>query len=223
MASTYTPGAADVGKVVTVKVTGTKPGFTPATKESAPTAAVAKGTLALTPTPTVIGTPRFGQTLTAGPGTWDPGVTFTYQWLADGIPVAGAVGSGYLLKVSDVGRSIVVFVTGSRAGYSSVTRISGGTTAVAAAPLADTQCVVKVTGKAKVGKKLTTSVSGCPAGATLHYSWYAGSKLIAGADQARLTLKKKQLGKKIQVLVSVSVPGYLTVIRPSDPTGKVKQ
>ena len=39
-------------------------------------------------TPTVTGTPRVGETLTAVPEGWSDGATFTYQWLVDGEPVS---------------------------------------------------------------------------------------------------------------------------------------
>ena len=56
--TTYGPVAGDVGKVVTVKVTGSKAGYGNVTKESDPTAAVASGELSATPTPTITGTPK---------------------------------------------------------------------------------------------------------------------------------------------------------------------
>ena len=57
----YTPVAADVGKVITVKVTGTRTGYASVTKESVATAAVALGDLTLAPMPTISGTPKFGE------------------------------------------------------------------------------------------------------------------------------------------------------------------
>ena len=208
-ASSYTPVAGDVGKVLTVKVTGSKTGYTTVTKESQPTTAVAKGDLALTPIPTISGTPQFGATLLANAGTWDTGTALGYQWLVDGIPVDGAVGPSYVVRAGDVGKTVTVAVTGSKPGYNSVTRTSAGTTAVTARALCDDQCTVDLTGRAKVGKKLKARVDDCPAGATIHYAWYAGGKLIRGADAATHKLKRKQAGKRIKVLVSISAPGYV--------------
>ncbi len=43
--------------------------------------------------PAVTGTPAVGQTVRADPGTWDTeDLTFTYAWLLDGVPIAGATG-----------------------------------------------------------------------------------------------------------------------------------
>ena len=152
--SAYTPVAGDVGKVISVKVTGSKSGFTSVTMESAATAAVAKGDLAATPTPTISGTTMFGEALSATTGTWDAGTTLTYRWLVAGSPVPGAVGAGYLLRAEDVGKTVTVSVTGSRTGYNSVTRTSAPTGAVQPRSLGDSDCAVVIRGKAKVGKTL---------------------------------------------------------------------
>ena len=221
-ASSYTPATGNVGDSIRVKVTGSKAGYTTVTKQSAPTAPVSNGDLALTPVPTISGTPQFGATLLANAGTWDPGTTFAYQWLVDGIAVDGAVGTGYLVRAGDVDKSVSVAVTGSKPGYNSVTRTSAGTTAVAAVALPDNRCTVQLGGRAKVGWKLKAQLADCPAGATIHYAWYAGGKLIRGADAATYTLKPKQSGKRIKVLVSITAPGYVGVIRATEPTRKVR-
>ncbi|WP_353712915.1 hypothetical protein [Arthrobacter sp. K5] len=68
-----------LGKTLTVTVTGSKSGFTTATKTSAVTVAVAAGVLTA-PVPTISGTPTAGSVLTAVPGAWGPApVTLTYR------------------------------------------------------------------------------------------------------------------------------------------------
>ena len=84
-------------------------------------------------------------------------------------PGSGRRGAGYLLQAEDVGKTVTVSVTGSRTGYDSVTRTSAPTGAVQPRSLGDSDCAVVIRGKAKVGKTLRSSVSACPAGATLRY------------------------------------------------------
>ena len=125
--STYTPVAADLGKPITVKVTSTRNGYTTVTKESVASAPVALGDLVLTPTPTFGGaSPQVGVTFTADPGTWDSGVSIAYQWTADGTDIPGATAINYVVGVGDLGKAIAVKVTGSKAGYNSVTKTSSG-------------------------------------------------------------------------------------------------
>ena len=130
--ATYTVTAADVGKTVTVAVTGTKAGYTTVTTTSLPTAAVAVVALSPTPIPTITGTTQVGATLTANAGTWGPApVALTYQWSVGGTAVAGATGTTYTAGVADVGKTVTVAVTGTKAGYTAATK-----TSTASAPLA---------------------------------------------------------------------------------------
>jgi putative cell wall-binding protein/peptidoglycan/xylan/chitin deacetylase (PgdA/CDA1 family) len=127
-ASTYTPVAADVGTALTVRVSGTPAGATPASATSAP---VSVGAGTVTPgTPTITGTVRVGATLTANPGTWTPtGVNLAYQWLRNGTAIANATGTTYLLALADQNARISVRVTGTL-GTSSATATSAQTAAV---------------------------------------------------------------------------------------------
>ncbi|WP_291050013.1 cell wall-binding repeat-containing protein [Herbiconiux sp.] len=97
-------------------------------------APVALATLTATPKPTVSGTARMGQTLTATPGSWKPApVTLAYQWLRDGSPIDTATASSYRLTAEDRGHRVAVSVTGSKAGYASVTTTSALSAVVDAA------------------------------------------------------------------------------------------
>lgn len=119
-----------LGKAITVTVTGKKTGYTSSTRTSTPTARVAPGTLT-TAAPAISGTARVGSTLTATPGTWGPGtVALSYQWKAGGTAIAGATGKTYRPTSRDVGKTITVTVTGSKAGYTTHSRQSTATKSV---------------------------------------------------------------------------------------------
>jgi len=63
-------------------------------------------------TPEIAGTPTVGEILTATPGVWLPGdLQLSYQWLRDGVAVAGATQSNYALRAEDAGASVAVQVT----------------------------------------------------------------------------------------------------------------
>lgn len=84
--------------------------------------------------PTITGTPRVGQTLTAANGAWSgiPAPTFARQWKADGVNIATATGTTYILTEAELGKVITVTVTGTNtAGNASAT--STATAAVIAA------------------------------------------------------------------------------------------
>ena len=119
---TYTPTASQLGKYLSVKVTGSKPGH-PATSKVSAKVLIAKGILT-TVVPTITGTPKVGQTLYAHHGTWTAGTTFTYRWLSNGVAITNATASSYKLPSSKVGKNIKVKVTGHKPGYTAVSRIS---------------------------------------------------------------------------------------------------
>ncbi len=160
--------------------------------------------------PTITGTAAVGQTLTAIPGTWTPAdVTLSYQWSADGQPIAGATTATLALTAAQAGKKITVAVTGTASGLSE-TKASAETT-----PVANGSVTVEtptLTGKAKAGKKLTAAVT-LPAGVdpaqtAVTYQWFKGKKAIKGATGASLKLTKKLAGKKVSVQVTVTATGY---------------
>ena len=132
-ATTLVVPAASLGQTITVTVTGTKTGYTTASQTSVATAAVVAGVLTSS-TPTITGTAQVGSTLTANAGTWGPTpVTLTYQWKAAGTAISGATGSTFLLTAAQAGKTITVEVTGTKTGYTTVTKESVATAAVAPA------------------------------------------------------------------------------------------
>lgn len=68
-----------------------------------------------------------GTKLTATPGTWNTARTtwdYSYLWFRDGAPItqpAPAIGPQYLVSAADIGKTVTVKVTASRAGYTSGT------------------------------------------------------------------------------------------------------
>jgi hypothetical protein len=54
-------------------------------------------------------------------------VTLRYQWLRNGVAVSGATYSTYVVNKADRGRRLSVRVTGSKAGYTTVSRTSAQT------------------------------------------------------------------------------------------------
>jgi surface protein len=137
--STYALRADDVTRFIRVTVTWQKSGNAD-TPKTATTVAVAWGTFATAPLPTISGTAKVGETLTVVEGTWSPVTdSYTYQWsratTATGTytPIEGAIGRTYELQSSDRGRFVRVAVMGVKSGFTSVTSLSAATTGVVAA------------------------------------------------------------------------------------------
>ena len=115
--STYTLVSTDQGKTIKVKVTFTDDADNQESLTSAATATVvAKPNTAPTGLPTISGTARVDETLTADTsdiadddGLTDP--TFTYQWVAGGADISGATSYTYFLTSSEQGQTIQVQVS----------------------------------------------------------------------------------------------------------------
>ncbi len=209
-AQTYTLTSAEQGKAITVQVVGSKTGYASLTQTSAATAAVAAVALT-TAVPTIAGTAKVGQTLTASAGTWGPSpVTLTYQWLAGGTAISGATSNTFVLTTAQQGKAITVKVTGTKAGYTTVSTTSQATAAVAASGL--TSVVPTISGSPTVGSTLS-AVAGTwgPAPVTLTYQWLRAGNPIAGATKASYVPGSADANQKLSVKVTGAKAGFTSV------------
>ncbi|HML50506.1 MAG TPA: carboxypeptidase regulatory-like domain-containing protein [Propionicimonas sp.] len=221
--TSYTVTEADRGRSITVKVTGTKAGYQTTTKASVATEEVPEAlTIVSGAYPTISGTAKVGQRLTAVPGAWSPSeVVLHYQWYASGVSLSGATSSTFTLTPAQRGKSMTVAVTGWLNGTATITTTSSPTVAVAPGTLSAKTPVIS--GKAKVGKTLKAKPgSWGPAPVTLRYQWYANGGKIAKATKSSYTIAKRYKGKKITVKVTGSKSGYSTVTKKSKATNSVR-
>jgi len=127
--SVYRITTAVLGKKISVKAGGTKPGFPTLSRTSKQTVAVT-ASFTKAPVPTISGTKRVGRTLTVLTGTWSPKPAFSYQWYADGKKIANATRTTLKLTLAQKGKRITVKVTGKKAYYITVTKTSSSTAKV---------------------------------------------------------------------------------------------
>lgn len=70
-----------------------------------------------------------GTTFATDNGTWDTkGLTFTYQWNANGTAISGATSDTYTAVSGDAGKNLTVDVTAAKTGLTGATRTSGTAT-----------------------------------------------------------------------------------------------
>jgi hypothetical protein len=58
-------------------------------------------------------------------------VTLTYKWYREGSLISDARAATYKVRSGDAGRTLTVKVTGSKTGYSTASKTSAATTAIA--------------------------------------------------------------------------------------------
>ena len=147
--STYIVIAADEGKPIEVRVAFTDDAGNPESLTSYPflfappliirdVPVIASNTPA-TGAPTITGTVRVGETLTANTtGIADSdgliNATFTYQWLADDTDITDTTGSTYTLAAADEGKTVKIRLSFTDDRGHQETLTSTATAAVASAP-----------------------------------------------------------------------------------------
>jgi hypothetical protein len=131
----FAPTTAEIGKSLTVRLTMSNPGWkTAETISNVSDPVVAEGSLHVTPgTPTITGSARVGESLEGGLGAWEPWgeLRMSYQWLADGEPIPGAIDARHTLTAAQANKRISFQVTGERPGWTPATAVSAETGPVA--------------------------------------------------------------------------------------------
>ncbi|MCU1479947.1 MAG: hypothetical protein JWQ19_733 [Subtercola sp.] len=209
---THTLTSADAGQSLSVRVSGSKFGYTPVAKTSA-AVVIAPAPLkqfTATPTPTISGTAVVSHTLTAAPGNWTPApVTLTYQWMRGATPIAGATAHAYTLTNADAGQAISVRVTATEPGFVTASKTSAGTAPVTGGLL--TVVTPTLSGTPTVGQKLTANTAAwSPAPVALTYAWLRDGVVISGATSSYHTLTSADAGHSIAVKVTGTKASYTT-------------
>jgi alpha-tubulin suppressor-like RCC1 family protein len=179
--------------------------------------------------PTISGTAKQGQNLTASRGSWSHSPTsYDYRWdrcVASGAictDIGGATSSSYTLVAGDIGSTIRVVVTASN-DYGSASATSGKTAVVSGLPPANT-ALPTISGTTTQGQTLSASNGSWSNSATSHaYKWRrcdnsgASCSDISGAVSSSYTLVLADVAHTIRVVVTAS-NAYGSASATSDQT-----
>lgn len=186
-----------------------------------------------TSAPTITGTPKVGETLTAQNGTWSNSPTaFQYQWQrcnASGAACANLAGSTqktYLLTPADSGRTMRVRVTGINA-EGAVNARSAPTTVVAPSAAPRNTARPSITGDPEVGQELTAedgTWTNTPT--SFAYQWQrcdidaVSCVVVAGATGKTYGVRAADVGFRLRVdVIARNANGAGSAV--SSPTGIV--
>lgn len=226
--STYLLRSFDLGRTITVQVSGARTGYLSRTVPSAPTEVIQSG-LPFTSTsePRISGTPTVGQTLVAEVSGWNPNPSsFSFEWLRTSSSGTASLGFGssYLLKASDSGATITVRATGNRSGYISATRVSTATPPVSAGMPFKLSPAPEISGSTVVGQTLTASVAGWdPSPSAVTYEWFRSGVSSRIASGSTYVLTSRDLGQSLTVRATGSRSGYAATTVSSVATEKVSE
>lgn len=215
--ASYQLTGADLGRVVSVRITGSAPGRAPGVVTS-PDLLVDLGEATTAPAPALTGRPRNGQLLAVPPPDWSlPDVTSTYQWLRDGRPLPGARSDTYLLRTPDVGHRISVRITGHRSGHDS----GAVTSAEVSVGLGDPPPVLYrgyITGSSDPsGGIVRMSPAIWPSDVTETLQWYADGRRIPGATSTTLRLAPRLARTSLTVVSTATRAGSAPATSTTSP------
>jgi hypothetical protein len=218
--TSYTLGAADVGRTLKVLVTATSPSGKSSLSSSVTSMIFPEPErpVSVLP-PSIEGNATEGQTLSAQPGTWlgtEP-ITYAYQWQrcnASGeecTSIEGATSATYTLAKADVGTTVRVSVTATNE-FGSTSATSAQTEAVGVpGPPANTEAP-QLHGTAQQGQRLLAS-NGAWSGSrplTFFYGWERCNSIgeacvvIEGATKPGYTLQSADVGSTLRLKVTAS-------------------
>jgi surface antigen len=174
-----------------------------------------------TASPTITGTAQVGAKLTTSHGSWSASnLTFHYQWLANGNPIAGATTKSFKPTAAQLAKHLRAKVTATKSGSHSGTASTDPTPSVVPGVFVASSAPT-VAGTPQVGVQLSsTTGTWTPAGAYT-FKWYANGKVIDGATASTFVPTAAQLGDAINVKVIATAPGYTTMKVPSATTTAV--
>jgi hypothetical protein len=225
-AASYTPRDADVGTQLSVRVSWTDDQGFQESLTSAATSPVANVNDTATGRPTISGTALEGQTLSAVTGSIadiDGLGTFQYQWLRDGVDIAGANSASYQLADGDVDARISVRVSWTD-GYNTVESVTSLNTSKVVntndAPVGEPMIV----GVATEDEVLTADVSGISdidGLGTFRYQWLRDGNNIAGATSSTYRPTDADVDSRISVEVSYTDGHGLDEVLTSNETTRI--
>jgi len=178
------------------------------------------GHLHATTAPSIYGSTIVSATL----GTSDPVWTLapdslTYQWYADGQPLA-STSSLLFLHASELGKRITACVTAHRDSFYDDQVCSAPSAPIAAWVPWPTGVIVKaprptINGPAKVGRRLEVMSHSWDQGVSFQIRWQRNGKDIKGARGGTYRLTRADLHKAIRVKITGSRPDCKPVVRYS--------
>ena len=199
--------AADVGSTMRVLVTATNAGGSASAASAATAAVIPAAPPSNVSPPTISGTAREGEVLSASTGTWSGAPTsYAYAWQrcdesgSSCAPLSGGDESAYPLDADDVGTTLRVLVSATN---------GGGTTSATSAPSAlvlpaapTNTSPPSVSGEAREGQTLSASAGEWTEAETTSLQWercnQSGGSCVALAAQTGTQLPARRRRHRIR-------------------------
>lgn len=154
--------------------------------------------------------PTYGLPVEPFINTMDPGWTTDYQWMRNGLPIAGATTARYTPVLADIGTKLTLRLRRNHPAYNTFTQVYGPGAYPVLKAIWSTSTKATLSGTAKVGYALTAGGGSQPPGTTYTYQWFRGGTAIAGATRRTYTPVAADRGHQLRARVTPINPGYFT-------------
>jgi hypothetical protein len=181
---------------------------------------VYRGTFVVDGAVVISGDAKVGKTMTAtSTVTTTPAAsTTTGQWLRDGVAIASATGTTYVLTGADLGATLTYRQTDARSGYDQAVSTSNAIGPVAKGEI--TLARPTIGGTAQVGRTLTAEPGTvAPTQATQTYEWFSGTDSLGTGTT--YVVKAADRARTIQLRATAALTDYTTTSALSDATQPV--
>lgn len=197
----------DAGHTFSLTVTGHVDGYTSVSATSAESGVVHGDYFDAGSEVTIEGATTVGSTVTAVIPNAPAGVTYSYSWLRGGVAIPGATASSYTITAADYLDGLSVELTASKPNFDDQAG-PGAYVDVQEGVLDSKGITLSQIGTVAIGKTLTASLAGMPAGATVSYDWVGGDGNTWDFDTKTHRVTEFEAGETIHVEAVVTLPGY---------------
>lgn len=218
----FVPTSAELGKTISVRVTGRRANYETLAVTTKPTAAVERGDIATVAAPNLKGQPYVDQVLTASTGGWNPAdADIQWRWYVDKVKLADETGPTLKLTPEYLGKKIEVFADARKAGF--LTRSAIAPQAIGPVLRGKiTSTAFRISGRPDVGETLKLVVGKAnPADAEITHQWLRNGKPIAGATGTTYKLTSADPGAVISVRSTIAKDTWETLVDTQTATRRV--
>jgi len=203
-ATTYTLTQADAYTLVSCAVTATA-GPGQRTVSSAGVVPMPLPAPAATTLPTIAGIAMFNETLVCTTGAWTRTPTFSFQWLRNGAPIAGATAATYGVTRADELTALACIVI-AHAGADTGTAMSAPVVALPVPPPVNTT-LPTVSGVAEIGQTLTCVPGAWTRSPAFTFQWLRNGGVIAGSTNQTYVIQGGDANDNIACRVTGTISG----------------
>ena len=212
-----------IGSVLTLTVTAHKQGYVSGTASVTLPPVGIGAAPAPSDGPYAVGSGQVGSPLQIDYGTWKPSnLTYACGWYSGSTQVSNTC-SAYTPVPADLGKDVVLKVTGSRQGYASGTAYSSAPVRVTPGPAATVTRVPAINGTTTVGQTVTLDHGdwNLPPNAKFSYQWLRDGSPVSGRTSGAYAIGADDGGKRLSVIVTVTAAGYTTATATTSPTAPI--